>query len=137
MPNSPFISLEDGFHCPADVNAQSTGVYLAYPTTEVLKPAYRGHKTLVNMAHTKVGITVSSFRRRWLEYRRTFGGEVAFHPLFELPVPELSAYEARLLTEMLRRFPKSGSAREWFFTTERDSITELTRTLRVAGSVGI
>ena len=64
-------------------------------------------------------------------------GEVAFHPLFELPVPELSAYEARLLPEMLRRFPKSGSAREWFFTTERDSITELTRTLRVAGSVGI
>ncbi len=100
MPISLVISLEPGFHCPSDIKPHSTGVYLAYPTTEAFKPTYRRHKTLVNLEHTKVGITVSSFRSRWSEYKRTFQAEVAFHPLFELSASQLSIYEARLLSEM-------------------------------------
>ena len=122
MPTTLVISLEPGFHCPEDISPHSPGVYLAFPTTAVLTPTYRRHKTLVNFEHTKVGITVSSFSSRWSEYKRTFGGQVAFHPLFELSSPQLSIYESRLLGEMHRHFPKSGSAREWFFTTEREKI---------------
>ncbi|MEI7465949.1 MAG: hypothetical protein WCJ87_11425 [Burkholderiales bacterium] len=122
MPTALVITLKPGFHCPEEISPRSTGLYLAFPTTEVLKPTYRGHKTLVNLEHTKVGITMSSLRSRWSEYKRTFGGEVAFHPLFELSAPQPSIYESRLLDEMHRHFPKSGSAREWFFTTEREKI---------------
>lgn len=141
MPISPVISLEPGFHCPADINPHSTGVYLAYPTTEELKPTYPGHKTLVNLEHTKVGITVSSFRSRWSEYKRTFKGEVAFHPLFEMSAAQLFIYESRLLGQMCRRFRKSGSAHEWFFTpehaSEREKIVALALSLQALNDLDI
>lgn len=106
-----------------------TGVYIAYPTSEVLKPTYRKHKTLVNCQHTKIGITVSSFHSRWTEYSRTFDGEVAFHRLIELNGADIHAFERHLLAEMNARYAKSGSAREWFHTTERDAIARLANSL--------
>ena len=46
------------------IDMNETGVYLAYPTTSVLKPVYRGYKAQVNDMHTKVGITEDSFSSR-------------------------------------------------------------------------
>lgn len=110
-------------------NRQATGIYIAFPTTPVLKPIYRKLKTQVNDQHTKVGITVSSFASREREYRNTFQGEVMFMPLAEIPVHRLPAIEAMLLVEMTTRFQRVGRAREWFATTERDTVMDVVRSV--------
>lgn len=107
------------------IPGNATGIYLAYPTSPVLKPTYPGHKTLVNDQHTKIGIARNSFIIREDEYMRTFQHEVAFVPLLELQAYALSAFEAKVLALLRARFPLSGSAREWFHTTERKAIAEL------------
>lgn len=128
-----FEIRKPGFFCPPEVRAKATGVYLAFPTTEVLKPTYRGHRTLVNLDHTKVGITTSSFHSRWSEYNRTFGGEVALYPLFELDVSTLAEFESLYLAQLLSKYPRSGVAREWFRTTEREEISMLLNELKERG----
>jgi len=107
------------------VNLSSTGVYMAYPTTAVLKPIYRKLKTQVNDQHTKVGITTDSFAIRGREYRNTFQGEVVFAPLVEAPASRLAEIEALLLTELCSRYQRVGRAREWFDTTDRKEIQAL------------
>ena len=107
------------------IPGDATGIYLAYSTSTVMKPTYRGHKTMVNDQHTKVGVATKSFLSRENEYMSTFQHEVAFVPLIALPVEQLSAFEGQLLLELRQRYPLSGSAREWFRTTERQLIAEL------------
>ena len=103
----------------------ATGIYIAHPTTEILKPTYRGHKTQVNHLHTKIGITTKSFVKRENEYMRTFQYEVAFYPILIATPEVLAALETGVLQELLTCYSKSGSAKEWFFTTERQAIAEL------------
>ena len=103
----------------------SPGIYLAYPTTPELKPIYPCYKTLVNGEHTKLGIARRSFHDRERQYMRTFQGEVLFHPVLEMAPAHLSEFEARVLAQLTQRYPKSGRAREWFHTAERQAIAEL------------
>lgn len=107
------------------VNRLATGVYMAFPTTSVLKPIYRKLKTQVNDRHTKVGITIDSFAVREREYKKTFGGEVEFVPLAEVPAQLLAAIESKVLEELCARFQRVGHAREWFSTTEREVVAEI------------
>jgi hypothetical protein len=107
----------------AEPNA--TGVYMAFPTTDRLKPIYRDLKTHVNSSHTKVGVTTDSFSVREREYKRTFGGEVEFVRLVALRPEDLPTFEDLLLNEMRKRYRNVGNAREWFETTARAEIALL------------
>ena len=105
----------------------STGFYIAYPTTDELKPVYRGRKAKVNRSHTKVGITKDSFEVRGKEYARTFDGEVEFRPIRINGVESglLAELETRVLNEVSKRYSRVGTTREWFDTTERDEIVAI------------
>ncbi len=105
-----------------EIGPQCVGVYLAYPTSETLKPIYRKLKTLVNSSHTKVGITTQSFAAREREYQRTFNREVVFVRLAEVPAERLVEIEGAILSALQSRFSRVGRAREWFDTTDRESI---------------
>jgi hypothetical protein len=109
----------------ASIPADSVGVYIAFPTSVTLKPTYRGHKTLANSEHTKVGIARRSFASRQRQYLATFRSEVAFFPILALPALLLPAFETEVLREVKRLYQKSGRAREWFHTTERQALAEL------------
>ena len=104
---------------------ESTGIYMAFPTTKKLKPTYRKHKSMVNDQHTKVGITVKSFRERSGEYNRTFDGEVDFVPLLVMDPNELAFIEKEILTALRSEFGNVGRTREWFDTTDRERISEI------------
>lgn len=103
----------------------STGIYIVYPTSLELKPVYRGYKTIVNSEDTKVGIARRSFESREQSYMATFQSEVKFFPILELAATHLPDFEAQLLSHLGRAFSRSGRAREWFRTTERQAIAEL------------
>lgn len=103
----------------------STGIYLAYLTTVEQKPIYPGYKTIVNDRHTKVGIARLSFQNRERQYMHTFNREVVFLPVLEMVSGHLKDFEARLLAQLVRHYPRSGRAREWFHTVERQAIAEL------------
>lgn len=103
----------------------STGIYMAYPTTEELKPTYRGHKSFVNCRHTKIGITKQGFEARRSSYHKTFDGEVAFRVIAEVPPERLDSIERKLLTELRRRYPLVGTTREWFHTDDRQTILRI------------
>lgn len=98
---------------------------MAYPTTDILKPIYRGLKTKVNSSHTKVGITTDSFKKRGSEYSKTFDGEVKFLPLADIQPELLADLERKILSALCARFSKVGSAREWFDTNDHDSVSEI------------
>ena len=83
----------------SDIDMESTGIYMAYPTTTELKPTYRKHKSLVNLNHTKVGITTDCFRKRRNEYHRTFNNEVEFVPLLSMPANKLAEVEGEILAD--------------------------------------
>lgn len=105
-----------------EVDLTQTGVYIAYPTTVVAKPIYRGLKTQVNCAHTKVGITIASFAARKRDYLNTFGGEVEFLPIIAVPAERLAQVEREILLEMNARFARVGRATEWFNTADREAM---------------
>ena len=100
----------------------STGIYIAYPTTAELKPIYRGLKTKVNHSHTKVGITVKSFQSRGREYHSTFGGEVEFTPIAEVPADKLLGMEKIILIRLREKYRTVGNATEWFDTDDREAV---------------
>ena len=109
----------------AVIDKQGTGFYIAYPTTTELKPIYRGLKTMVNNRHTKVGVTVKSFLSREREYLGTFGGEVEFVPIAEVPASQLELLEQIILDKVCEKYRKVGNAREWFDTDDRESIVAI------------
>lgn len=108
-----------------EIASNATGIYLVYPTSHESKPIYRGYKTLVDCHHTKVGITKNSFAARDFQYRRTFHSEVAFFALLTVAPEQLAKLERLLLGELKTRYAKSGRAREWFRTIERQAIAQL------------
>jgi hypothetical protein len=109
------------------ISGTATGVYLAYPTTDVFKQTYRGHSTLVNHGDTKIGIACeNNFLARENEYMETFGNEVAFFPILQVnDLVVLRKLGSMLLPMLAARYPMSGRAREWFRTVERQSIADL------------
>ena len=118
----------------ASISKTSTGVYIAYPTSLQLKPIYRGYKTVVNSEHTKIGIAQRSFESREYGYMAAFQSEVKFFPILELPASQLAEFEAELIAHLRSKYSRSGAAREWFHTTERQAIAELVWSLSRAGS---
>lgn len=102
-----------------------SGVYLAYPTTPMLKRTYRNHTSLVNNQHTKVGITVKSFRERSSEYYRTFDGELEFVALLIMPPEDVVKAEPTILSLLKSEFSTVGRTREWFDTSDRKRVIEL------------
>ena len=80
---------------------------------------------MVNCNHTKVGITVKSFASRENEYMDTFGGEVRFIPIAEIPADKLDIIERLILAKVGSRYRTVGNDREWFDTSDRSAIVEL------------
>ena len=107
------------------IDMNETGVYMAYPTTSVLKPVYRGYKAQVNDMHTKVGITEDSFSSRKNSYLKTFGGEVKFIPVAEIKIAELKNVEKIIVADLSTKFQKVGRTREWFETNDRNMVLEM------------
>ena len=110
-------------------DSEFTGIYLAFPTTSELKRTYRNHTSMVNDQHTKVGITVKSFRERSSEYNRTFGGEVKFVPLLAMKPDDLAEIEKIILSTLKSEFSTVGRTREWFDTKDRKRIIEIIQTI--------
>jgi len=124
MPD-PRASIVLGYEeVSAGIPRTSTGIYIAYPTSAVLKPIYPGYKTFVNAEHTKIGIARRSFVSREHQYVKAFQAEVVFFPILELPAAALRAFEMQLLRMLLCTYSRSGHAREWFHTSERQAIAE-------------
>jgi hypothetical protein len=115
--------------------SEYTGIYLAYPTTTTLKQTYRNHKSMVNDQHTKVGITVKSFRERSNEYERTFDGEVEFVPLVVMEPEQLALIEKDILSALRAEFGNVGRTREWFDTSDRTRIIEIVQEI-TGGTIG-
>jgi hypothetical protein len=107
------------------IAATATGIYMVFPTSEALRPIYRGYKTHVNHRHTKVGIASTSFAARQRSYAGTFGPEVEFVPLVAVARHRLRSVEQQILESLSRRFRRVGDAREWFDTCDRELIASL------------
>ena len=104
-----------------------TGIYLAFPTSSMLKSIYpqKHYKTMVNDQHTKIGIPKDSLRARKCSYLRTFNNEVEFIPIAFVEQAFLEFIEDRILLERRSRFSRVGKSREWFHTLDRRKVIEL------------
>ena len=104
-----------------------TGVYIAYPTSPILKSIYRpkNYKTMVNDQHTKVGIAKDSFASRRKGYVGNFDNEVEFIPIAVVPMEQLIEAENYILDEIRKEYTRVGRAREWFNTSEHQRIVEI------------
>jgi len=106
---------------------QKTGIYIAYPTSPLLKSIYRpgSYKTKVNDQHTKVGIATKSFASRRKVYFDNFDNEVEFIPITIISSDQLKKAEQLILVEIKRKYKKVGRSREWFNTPKRQEIVEI------------
>lgn len=106
---------------------KKTGIYIAYPTSSVLKSIYKAgdYKTRVNDQHTKVGIAKDSFKSRSKGYLGNFDNEVEFIPIVFVDKRHLKRAEDMILSEIKLEFSKVGRAREWFDTLNRKRISDL------------
>lgn len=105
-----------------------TGIYIAYPTSSVLKSIFRAknYKAKVNNEHTKIGIAKDSFKARKSGYLSNFDNEVAFIPLVIISdIKELTRIEKLILSKILFEFSRVGRAREWFLTNNHKRIKEI------------
>lgn len=104
-----------------------TGVYIAYPTSPILKSIYRpkNYKTKVNDQHTKVGIASDSFRSRKCSYLGNFDNEVEFIPVVFVDREFLDAVEKLIITVLWSNFSRVGRSREWFCTSDRRRISDI------------
>ena len=103
---------------------QRTGIYIAHPTSPVLKSIYRpkNYKTTVNNQHTKVGIAKKSFASRRKGYVDNFDNEVEFIPITLIPLEQLVKAEHLILNAIHKKYKKVGRSREWFNTSMRQEI---------------
>lgn len=107
------------------INMNGTGIYIAYPTSPILKQIYRGYIAEVNNTHTKVGITKDSFYARKNSYIDTFDGEIEFVPIAEVKQEILKEVEQEMLGKLSQYFRKIGRTREWFNTDDREMILKV------------
>lgn len=104
-----------------------TGIYLAFPTSSMLKSIYpqKQYKTMVNDQHTKVGIAKDSLRARKRNYLNAFDNEVKFVPIAFVEQEFLEFIEDLILLELRSRFSRVGKSREWFHTSDRQKVIEI------------
>ena len=104
-----------------------TGIYIARPTSAVLKSIYRAknYKTKVNNEHLKIGITKDSFQSRSKCYYDNFDNEVEFIPLVAINRDVLKEVEAKVLAQIKIEFNREGRAREWFDTNDKNRIISI------------
>ena len=104
-----------------------TGIYIAIPTSAVLKSIYRAqnYKTEVNNEHLKIGITKDSFQSRSKCYYDNFDNEVEFIPLVAINRDVLKEVEAKVLAQIKIEFNRMGRAREWFDTNDKNRIISI------------
>lgn len=113
-----------------------TGMYIAYPTSPVLKSIYRtkNYKTEVNDQHTKVGKARNSFHSRRGGYLSNFDNEVEFVPVVAIDREKLDHAEQLILKAVITHYKRVGRAREWFQTADRERIIGIiTKTLNEHG----
>lgn len=119
---------------PSNSNSNSnrgmTGIYMAYPTSPLLKSVCRprGYKSLVNDQYTKVGIAKISFRSRERRYKSNFDDEVEFVPLAIIGGEELERIEKPVLAAIAKEFEKVSRARQWFHTNNRCRVADIVST---------
>ena len=104
-----------------------TGIYIARPTSAVLKSIYRAknYKTKVNKEHLKIGITKDSFQSRSKCYYDNFDNEVEFIPLVAINRDVLKEVENKVLAQIKIEFNRVGRAREWFDTNDKNRIISI------------
>ena len=104
-----------------------TGIYIAYPTSPVLKSIYKAgnYKTMVNDQHTKVGKAERSFSDRRDEYFSNFGSEAEFIPIAIIEREHVVVAEELIKHAIKIEFSRIGYAHEWFDTVDRDRIREI------------
>jgi hypothetical protein len=104
-----------------------TGIYIAIPTSAVLKSIYRAqnYKTQVNNEHLKIGITKDSFESRSRCYYDNFDNKVEFIPLVAINMEVLKEVENKVLIQIKNEFRRVGRAREWFDTNDKERIIEI------------
>jgi len=97
-----------------------TGIYIAYPTSSVLKSIYKvgGYKTKVNNQHTKVGKAENGFKNREGQYLGNFDNEAEFLPIAYIDKTHLKHAEEIVLSSIKAKFSTVGHAKEWFDTTD-------------------
>lgn len=106
---------------------EETGIYIAYPTSPILKSIYqvKNYRTQVNHQHTKVGIAKGSFSARKKGYVKNFDEEVDFIPIAIIDYEYLKYAETRVILAVSSEFSKVGRAQEWFNTSDRQRISEI------------
>ena len=107
------------------VDVSKPGIYMAYPTSEILKPIYRGYKTKVNRHHTKVGRSKDPLSTRAGHYKNTFDGEVVFEPLANFEIHDLEQIESAIKAKLRTEFRNVGRAREWFDTSDHETVRSM------------
>lgn len=107
------------------IDWSATGIYIAFPTSPLLKPIYRGYATKVNNQHTKVGIARDSFSSRKNSYMNTFDGEVVFLPVVVIDAKLVESRENIILNKLSKLYPRVGRAREWFYTTDTKAVLQI------------
>ncbi len=105
----------------------NTGIYIAYPTSSVMKSIYRqkNYITKVNHLHTKIGIARDSFAARRMGYVRNFDGEVKFLPIVHIEGGHLKEAEKAVIAAIRAKYNRVGKAREWFDTSDRERVKEI------------
>lgn len=104
-----------------------TGIYIAYPTSPVLKSIYKAgnYKTMVNNQHTKIGKAQTSFHTRSKDYLGNFDNEAEFIPMALIDEKDLEHAESMILSEINGEFSRVGHAKEWFNTLNRKRISDI------------
>ncbi len=104
-----------------------TGIYVAYPTSPVLKSIHKAknYKTKVNSQHTKIGKAKVSFRSRQRSYVNDFDNEVVFKPIVVIAPHLLDDVEDSIRKNIDLEYRRAGNARDWFETDNRERIIEI------------
>ena len=113
-----------------------TGIYLAYPTSTILKSIYppKKYKTRVNDQHTMVGIARNSFLSRKRNYMRDFDNEIEFVPVALIGMAFLVSAEEAVIEALRSHFSRVGRSKEWFMTSDRRKVFEIiVMTLKKSG----
>jgi hypothetical protein len=103
------------------------GVYIAYPTTDVMKFTYVNSRTRVNNLNTNVGFTKDSFIKRKSEYLNTFGGEIHFKPISEVSLNEFDQKRDAILKSIRAKYRLVGTTKQWFDSDDRHAIEQQIR----------
>lgn len=110
--------------------ANKKGIYIAYPLTDELQSIYKpkNYKTTVNKNHTKIGITVKTFKNRAKCYYDNFGTQFKFIPVFLISSDDdIIVVEKKILEAIKNEFPKRGRSKEWFETIDRERILKIAK----------